>query len=369
VFIGLGMSPAFENGLLAGGRFIIELPQGGGDDQSAGTSSAPSATLGSPVGNVAAAAGGAPAKGSGGAPAATPTAPAPPPSGAATKNDGGGGPGPGGGGGHHGLPPRPPEKATIEGTVVHVNPVAESYSVATDDGQLIPIHGADPPDPRTDVKVGVRQLFNDTFAERNDPTVLGESDHATFAGTVTYLDPEADAYVLSVAGASVLVHVPDDGDGTPDLPDLANEVSVDVGIDLPPKPKRSSRADAAGVPTDGCTAEPQPGPEPASVLQERSIVVFGPPIGPIHLEATVERSCQTSHELGLSADDIRASDADLGLTAPASIDLGRLEPGKAVSATVSISDQGSYALTGVSSDDGETGADDSSTGQGDQAQD
>jgi len=370
VFIGLAMSPAFENGLLAGGRFILELPQGAGEDESAGTSGDTSATLGSPVGNVAATGGGAPARAGGGAPAANQTAPAPAPSDTSQSKTGDGGGG--NGGGHHGLPPRPPEKPTIEGTVVHVNPVAKSYSVATDEGQLIPVHDAELPDPGTEVKVGVRVLFNGTYAERDDPTTLGESDHATFAGNVTHVDPEANAYTVSVPGASVLVHAPAGDDGTADLPELANEVSVDVGIDLPPAKATRARSREAGVadlPTDSCTAGPQPGPEPSAVLTERSVVDFGPAIGAIHVEGTVERSCQASHELDLSADDIRESDADLSITAPEGIDLDRLELAKAVSATVAIDGDDSYALTGVSSDDGETGADDSSTGQGDQAQD
>jgi hypothetical protein len=379
VFIGLAMSPAFNGALLAGGRFVIELPPGG--DEPAAAAGEASAALSSPEGNVVASGPRAPAQAGGKTQVPTQPAPAATPSDTSPSKDAGGG-GPGGNGDNQGRPRRPPENPTIEGTVVHVNRVADSYSVATTDGQLVPIHDADVPiddadlpEPRTNLTVEVEELFNGTFAELEDPETSGTSDHATFSGIVTYVDPDADVYTVSVAGASVLVHVPAGDGAPPNLPDLATEVVVDVGIDLPTgsskrAPRRAGAARGvtrAAAPADGCAVEPRPGPKPSSALQERNLIVFGPPVGAIHMEAIVERSCQVTHELELSADDVREAESDVLVGAPAAIDLSLLEPGKAVSATVTIDAEGSYDLTGVSSDDGAGGADDPSTGQGDQA--
>ena len=55
------------------------------------------------------------------------------------------------------------------------------------------------------------------------------------------------------------------------------------------------------------------------------------------------------------------------LAEPDAIDLPPLEHGTLVDATMNIGEDGSYSLTGLSSDDGVAGANDSSSGQRDQA--
>jgi hypothetical protein len=386
VFIGLAMSPAFQNVGLGFGRLVLQLPQsiGGGGSGGSGAEGDVSAELGSPLDNVG---GGG---GSGAGPAAGPTgqvptsSPAPSPAPAPTAP---GAPAKGPGPIHHAPPlPPAPNQNTIAGTVVHVNPVAKSYSLATTTGDLVPVHTTDLPDPRTNVSVDVDQLFNGTFAERGERSVAGTSDDATFGGTVTHVDQAADAYTVSVRGASVLVHGPPGAD--PQLPPLANEVSVTVGIELPQgsarsagSSARSSKAEARGSKrrfshgrlaarakrADGCAGQPIPGPEPSAVLRQQSVIIQGPPIGSIGLEGIVERACPSSRELSLSADDIRESNTDIRIAPPPTIDLSRLTVGEAVDATLAIGGDGSYTLTGIASDDGEEGADDPGAGQGDLA--
>jgi hypothetical protein len=375
VFVGLAMGPAFDRAGLAAGRFLVQLPQaaeeavsGGGGSTSAG------AALASPVGNVGG--GGAPAKKVvqqpapvSSLPTSPPPAPAPPPQ-AKTKS----------GGNDDGPPRKPDDKALVKGTVVHVNPVAQSYSVARDEGgPLVVIHAAELPDPATRLKLRVRKLFNGTYAERDKPKDLGTGESANFTATVTYVDYDKGVYTASSEGASVLVHSPANL-----LPPIANELDLGVRIDVPAKAKRERRARAGkraahdrreerAEPArehrkaiDGCTEEPIPGPEPAAVLHQESYLTEGIAQEAVDIEGIVEGACPESEELELSADDIRESGSDIALPSPESIDLSLLEPGTAVDVTAVVGEDGSYELTGVSSDDGVAGADDPETAQGDQ---
>jgi hypothetical protein len=369
VFVGLAMGPAFPGVGGAASRFVVQVPQtnGGGGTPTAGASGAPAtATLGSPVGNVGGGPSG-PAAPPGGAGVGTQisTQAPPPPAGPAPS-----GPAPskrtGSHHGHHHPLPPPPTGSTVDGTVAQVNPLARSYAVATTDGQLVAIHATDLPNPRQRVSVGVRELFNGTFAEHGKRTENGNRGNVNIDGIVTYRDAKAGVYTVSVDGASVLVHLPD-GAPAGDLPLLNNEVSVAVTVEPPPPTKRTKRKRAATKASDGCADQPIAGPDPSSVLRQRSVTVEGPPVGSVNVEGIVERACPSSGELAISADDIRESGSDITLASPDSIDLSLLELGKPIDATMQIGEDGSYTLTGVSSDDGTSGANDSSAGQGDQA--
>jgi hypothetical protein len=386
VFVGLALSPAFRGAGLAASRYVIQLPGGGGgeESQASASSTSPSATLGSPVGNVGG--GGTttqpPANATAQVPTSTGTPPAadnPPPD-TNTKKGGNGG------GKHHRH-----EGQTESGIVVHVNPLAKSYTLATNDGDLVAIHSSDLPDPRTRLKVGVRSLLNGTYAEAGERTESSPRGNATFLGNVTYRDPEAKVYTVSAVGTSVLIHVPNASQAD-DLPPLNDEVSVSVTVQPPPSAKdkravkdkraakrmsgprrhrsirlgrvktavRRAKADAP----DGCSDQPIPGPEPSSILEQRQVIIEGPSVAPVNVEGIVERACADSGELSLSADDIRESGADIPLTPSESIDLSKLDLGMPIDAAIEIGTDGSYSVTGLYSDDGAAGADDSSAAQG-----
>src|SRR5262245_36428260 len=189
---------AIGNGAVGTLASAVQAPftddQGGGDT-AAVTPAGPS--LGSPVGNAhLAASSTAPAP----APAAstpaaaplvgpTPTTPVPatPPSKAPPSNNPGN---------HHHDPP-PPAPTTISGTVVHLNPGANSYTVATAEGTMAAVHApgqpqakrGSTPEPGDRVKVEVRVVYNGTYAETSDPRTRGTSDIAQVSGTVTFRDP------------------------------------------------------------------------------------------------------------------------------------------------------------------------------------
>jgi hypothetical protein len=142
---------------------------------------------------------------------------------------------------------------------------------------------------------------------------------------------------------------------------------VSVGVAIQPTSVEKAAWQTGTNAVDGCANQPIPGPQPSSTLTQQNVTVEGPPVGSVHVEGIVEGACPSSHELGLSADDIRESTSDIQITSSESIDLSQLALGKAVDATVRIGTDGSYELTGISRDDGIAGASDSGSGQGDQA--
>jgi hypothetical protein len=67
----------------------------------------------------------------------------------------------------------------------------------------------------------------------------------------------------------------------------------------------------------------------------------------------------------LSSDDIREAGRDLpALGVPNSFDQSRLTRGQSVQADVTIANDGTFSLKGITSDQGAAGADDASQGQG-----
>jgi hypothetical protein len=311
--------------------------------------------------------GGAVAPASGAVAAATAVSPP-------TTGSGGGG----GGGGKKKKGGNAPATKTYSGTVVRVNPVAGSYTIAT--GGLLAIHADTLPQVGDQVSAPVRNLANGTYAESGARSQTGTANTATFSGTVTYCtdleQPSAPcdgssptdhyAYVVSGVGASVLVSAPHPAQGAPPKVGSSLDVTVHIGdpfqaIDpTTPWPTNPS----CTPPYDeqhGQPAQPPKTPE----LTQTSVSVASQSSNAA-LEAVVQTVCPGSpQQLILSADDIRESGRDLaGLAIPNGIDPTKLSPGEAVQVAVDVANDGSLALRGITSDQGTAGADDASQGQG-----
>ena len=266
---------------------------------------------------------------------------------------------------------------TFTGTVVHLNHVAQSYTIST--GSLVAIHADSLPSVGQTVQVPVRQLANGTYAEDGDRNAVGTADSAGFTGTVSYCadleQPAAPcdgssqtdhyAYAVSSPGASVLVSAPYPAQGAPPQVGSNVDVTVHVGDPFQPVAPASWLSDqtctppydeSAGLPAD-------PGNSPA--LVQTSANVTGQASGAT-LEAVLQTVCPgDAPKLVLSADDLRESRRDLAAFAvPTGIDLGRLTPGQAVQVAVGAADDGTMSLQGITSDQGVAGADDPAQGQG-----
>jgi hypothetical protein len=289
----------------------------------------------------------------------------------------GGGGGGGGGGGKKKKKKKKPAPQTFSGTVVRVNPIAQSYTIST--GGLISVHADTLPQVGDKVDVPVRRLANSTYAENGARSRVGVADSVAFSGTVTYCadleQPAAlcdggsatDHYVYAVSGlgASVLVSAPHPAQGAP--PKVGSSVDVTVHIGDPFQP-----IDPATWTTDDTCTPPyneqngMPAPAVKSTELTQTVVNVTSQSTSATLEAVVQTVCPVgSPRLVLSADDVREAGRDLAaLDVPDGIDLAKLSPGEPVQVAVDVAQDGKFTLRGITSDQGAAGADDTTQGQG-----
>jgi len=277
-----------------------------------------------------------------------------------------------------------PQRTTLTGTVVHVNPAARSYAITHDGAQLTAIHSGDPPEPGTTVEVPVRTLANQTYRELKGRKRTGSEDSAAFTGNVTFTgdipgesasDPPVRVYTVSSRGVSVLVRMPADESLEPPSP--GDSVSVEVDLIEPPKAaaaKSRERRHAEAAAAGGCASPNGPRPDPPvepDVFLTQTKLTVAEEISPKHadLEAVIQ-GCPDGKTVVISADDIRESSQDLTLTVSpdSGIDLSKLIAGQSIAVTAERDDGQPFTrISGLSSDQGASGANDFSTAQGDQA--
>lgn len=293
------------------------------------------------------------------------------------SSSGGGAGGAGGAGDDTGADPDP---IGLEGTVVHVNPVAESYTLAVR-GELYGIHASKLPESGDRLDVPVRQLANGTYAEDGDRTASGTTERGILNGFVTYVseDREEPAYTVSARGVSAMVSLPA-GETSPELPKLGAFVSVEADITEPQaadvarlRRARRAAAEVAEV-ADAITADPGSceRAEPGAIVAPREQLIEQQvePTGEdeftyFELAGTIQALCPETGELLISADDIRYGGVDLTIAASKDIDLGLLEVDQPVIAAVEVGEDGELSLAGIASDAGLKGADDAEQLQGD----
>lgn len=292
-------------------------------------------------------------------------------------------------------PHHDPDPAGYAGTVVHVNPLAKSYTLAVR-GELYGVHARDLPKPGQKIEVPLRQLANGTFAEDGDRVSSGSTSRGTLNGFVTWVseDRETPGYTVSVRGSSVPITTPD-GTSTSDLPKLGTFVSVDVSIEDPPPPPPAQEErtrlgavlDAVSVPDPTVPVLPDPDPtdpaadppsdssctreEPVKPIEaqeqlvQRKVEPSGDPFGYFDLAGSVQAVCPDTDQLLLSSDDIRAAGVDVTLAVPKGIDLSKVEVDSPVLATAEVGKDDGLTLAGIAGDAGADDADDDSSFQGD----
>ena len=397
LFIGVGMSPGLDP---SHGGAIVQVPETVASSDAGGAPPLSTATavpeLGSPAGGVAAPPGpGSSIAPSAPAPPATPvtpvapppTTPEPPPT--ATTEE---------------SPTAPPAEETeqplvIKGTVIHVNPEADSYGLTTGKGQLSAIHAKKLPEVGRKLQVEARELANGTFAEDGKAELLGRASGAKFQGLVTYVDPTTGDYTISRRGTSIFVRL--DPANVAEPPAVGNLLTVEVSIaelelavGAPPEPVQPAPVEPVPEPApadpparpappqievpaiappalpDGCGPRPPTPQPPETTLVERSRETGADFLGYSDFEGIVQGVCRNRGTLILSGDDIGESGADLTFAVPADaeIDLATIASGDVVDASATIDEPTlELTLTGVSGDGGVDEADDPALAQGDQA--
>jgi hypothetical protein len=235
----------------------------------------------------------------------------------------------------------PSDENDLAGTVVHTNPQAKSYTLATSQAELIVVHAKKLPDPGTKLKAKVKHLQNGTMSEVSSKE-KGSQRTAKLRGTVTYVADDAHSYTVSVRGVSLLVTAPDAAP-TGERPKLRSLVALEVRLEDPPPD--------ASVPV---------------IVRETSLKLEGDATGPVELEGTVGAVDAAARTITLSADDRRDTQKDLTMSVPDSIDLSKLKKDDVLIATADIDPQGAYGLTGSWEDGSVKLADDPASALGDQ---
>jgi hypothetical protein len=236
----------------------------------------------------------------------------------------------------------------LGGTVVHINPYADSYTIA-DDGSLIAIHSHHPPNLGKTIEVDAKQLANGTYAEAGNRTETGASAQASFNGTVSFSNRNSGTYTVSAPGVSLLVR-----GSAGHLPRLGDNVEVRARITDNPDPLhiRTPGEQGCGDPP----ALPKP---PGKALEQVSLrIEEGEGASGTDVAGIVEGVCRDTGELIVSADDLRESGHDLALAVPEDIELGGIDPGDVLRLTTVIRDNGSLEVSTVAGDKGGKGADD-----------
>lgn len=257
------------------------------------------------------------------------------------------------------------ETQRLEGTVVHANPAAGSYTLAIIGGELVSVHAPKLPLPGEKLAVEALPLLNNTFAEEERER-SGSAPRAELRGVVTYVDPDpaAPAYALSGRGSSILVHLP--SAPAPELPVLGAFATVDVGIEkpAPPQPEAAPIEPAAA---EACVPDPslKPAPAPQRIIVQRTIEAEPEPATYFDLAGIVSAVCPATGQLLISADDLRVSGDDLILTVPGQFKTGKLKVGESIVATASVQENGTLTLAGIASDEETKGAEESASAQGD----
>ena len=243
----------------------------------------------------------------------------------------------------------PAEEPTepLSGTVVHINPAADSYTIA-DSGSLIAIHSHHPPNLGKSIEVDGERLANGTYAEAGNRSEHGSSGQASFGGTVSFSDPREDIYTVSAPGVSLLVR----GKAGHDPPRLGDNVEVRARIADNPDP-----LSVTGPGQEGC-GTPPPLPKPPRAALEQVGLRIDDAASSTDVEAIVEGVCRESHKLVVSADDIRESGRDIGILVPEEFKLNRIDPGDVLRLTTNILNGGSLQLSTIAGDKGGKGADD-----------
>ncbi len=289
-----------------------------------------------------------------------------------------------------------PEPLVLTGTVVHLNPLARSFTMATEDGTLRAVHTHKMPAAGTSLETEVRTLANGTYAEDGERVEGGRRARAELSGIVTWRDPGSGDYTVSATGSSILIDARTRAAGPAAPPPVGSSVTVDARISpaallvgeasaaAPPAeppitdppatgeeviggrtPNTSGRTPPAvpaarpdEPPPQGCGTGPKPPPAPLSTLTESSVEVDAEDLESADFAGIVQGVCRSSRRLVLSADDVDRAGSDLIFHATREIRLGPLRSGQVLDLGATIAADGRLEIIDLADDEGAKHADD-----------
>lgn len=259
-------------------------------------------------------------------------------------------------------PPKP--DVTFSGTVVHVAPAAQSYTVTTEKtDKLISVHARLLPKVGQSVTVEGDSLLNGTITEITAKVEgEGERKKAEFDGTVTFVDEAERTYAISDRGVSMLVRVPvPSPDGRPqgepersnasDIPPLGAKAKVGVRIDLVgDKGKDVELRQTRLIILEKEKDDPEP-------IEKKPVRAF--------VTGIVRKIRKEEREVTISADDRGESERNIVLKLPKPLDLSVFRLRKVFLFAVKISRDGVYTVEGASNNSNRRVADEKASTQGD----
>jgi|GEM_PF-5710025 len=226
--------------------------------------------------------------------------------------------------------------AVFRGTVVHINKRARSFTVATSKGVMRPIHARKLPRLGEVVIVRAQRLRDGTYRLRSLKVVRHKrgARHVRLRGVVSYVNPARRLFVLSGQGVSLTVHE-----------------------------RPAVRIAAAALPTVGEREVVSGSLEPNGTVTAEGLQSEGSTTGPFDIEGVVISLDPTARTITVSAEDDNKLAATLTVNVPASLPFPSYATGEEVELQVQQGETG-LTLTGASSDDGETGANDGAKAEG-----
>lgn len=231
---------------------------------------------------------------------------------------------------------------TLNGTVVHKNARAHAFVVASRGGRLAAIHAHRLPSVGRVVTVSARRLRNGTFVARHI-RIRSHSRrrHARIRGSVTFVRPRHRSFVVSVRGASILVH----------------------GA----RARRMATASAAGsLPPVGSVVEINATLDDQGNLESNEVHQVGEVTSGIELEGVVLAVDPLKRTLMISADDDNETGQSVLVNVPEELDITAFHVGQEVSLTVTSSAEG-FVLQNSSCDGSAREANDQNSEQGDKS--
>lgn len=227
--------------------------------------------------------------------------------------------------------------ATLSGTVVHKNAHAQSFVLAARGGALMAVHARRTPALGRQVSVTARRLRNGTWVAQRI-RIGHTTKRIRVRGTVTYADAARHTFVVSVRGASLLVHR-----------DVARAHSA--------RAASSSTMHTGDIVTvDGTLA--------GDTVDASHVHHDGHDLHGVDLEGVVQAINTTASTLTISADDSEQSAATLLVQVPASFQLGLFKLGQSVELIASLNPDGTYTLEQSSDDSSSRHADNGQEEQG-----
>lgn len=227
--------------------------------------------------------------------------------------------------------------ATLNGTVVHLNSHAHSFTLASGNGRLRAVHARHSPRLGSVVTVDAHRLRNGTYRAVHVSSHGHRARHVRISGAVTYVSAASRSFVLSARGVSILVHLRKAGHASAAsvrLPTLGTDVTVDGTLDSPGDVTATGVQDAGQDPNG------------------------------LDLEGVLVSIDQSARTLSISADDDNESGGTLTVDVPTSFDLSQFQAGQEVELIVAANGDGTYTLV-QSSDDGNNPSQPQGDGNGD----